>query len=63
MLVSEKGFEPWILDKDEFRLLDLRASVGVGLRLGPLSFDFAKKTDLKRFGKGYKFHFGLGQSF
>jgi hypothetical protein len=62
-IVSGKGFEPWISDKDGFRLLDLRASVGVGLRLGPLSFDFAKKTDLKRLGKGYKFHFGLGQSF
>ena len=63
LIVSQKEFEPWISDEDGFRLLDIRASVGFGFRLGPLSFDFAKKTDLKSFGKGYKFHFGLGQDF
>ncbi len=62
-IVSQKEFEPWISDEDGFRLLDIRASIGFGFRFGPLSFDFAKKTDLKSFGKGYKFHFGLGQDF
>jgi len=62
-ILLEKQFKPWITDEDGFRLMDLRASVGLGIRLGPLSFDFAKKTDLRSFGKGYKFHFGLGQDF
>lgn len=62
-ITYKKQFEPWVSDGDGFRLMDLRASVGLGFRLGPFSFDFAKKTDLKSFGKGYKFHFGIGLDF
>jgi outer membrane protein assembly factor BamA len=56
-------FKPYVSDEDGFRLIDLKASVGLGFRLGPLSFDFAKKTDMRKFGKGFKFHFGIGQDF
>lgn len=60
-------FKPWVNDDKGFRLVDIRSSVGVGVRIGlgllSLSFDFAKKTDLHNFGKGYKFHFGLGEEF
>lgn len=62
-IVSDKPFEAWISDEQGFRLMDLKASVGVGFRIGPLSFDFAKKTDLRRFSRSYKFHFGIGQDF
>ena len=62
-IVSDREFDPWTRDKDEFRLLDLRSSVGAGFRIGPLSFDFARKTDLRDLGSGYKFHFALGQEF
>ena len=60
-------FKPWVRDDRGLRLLDLRASVGAGFRIGlgfySLSFDFAKTTDFRKLGKGYKFHFGLGQEF
>jgi hypothetical protein len=60
-------FKPWISDDEGFRLMDLRASIGTGFRIGlgslSLSFDFAKKTDLRDLGSGYKFHFGLGQEY
>jgi len=63
----DSEFKPWIRDENGFRLLDIRASVGAGFRVGlgllSLSFDFAKKTDLRDFGDGYEFHFGLGQEF
>jgi Tol biopolymer transport system component len=62
-ILLKDQFKPWVSDEDGFRLMDLRASVGLGIRLGPLSFDFAKKTNLRSLGKGYKFHFGLGQDF
>jgi Tol biopolymer transport system component len=62
-ILYKKQFEPYVSDKDGFRLADLRASVGLGFRLGPFSFDFAKKTDMQTFGKGYKFHFGIGSDF
>jgi len=49
------------------RLDDLKGSVGVGLRLrlGVLSLDFAaaRHTDLRSVKPGYKYHFGLGQAF
>ena len=63
----EEQFKPWIRDDDGFRLLDIRSSIGAGFRIGlgaiSLSFDFAKQTDLRNLGSGYKFHFGLGQEF
>ncbi|MFC1712961.1 peptidase MA family metallohydrolase [Candidatus Poribacteria bacterium] len=62
-IVSDKQFDPWINDEAGFRLLDLRSAIGAGFRIGPLSFDFAKKTDLRDLGDGYKFHFALGQEF
>lgn len=66
-IIADRQFEPWIKDKEGLRLLDLRSSVGLGFRIGlgfiSLSFDFAKTTDFREFGKGYKFHFGLGQEF
>ena len=62
----DSQFKPWDTAKG-FRLADLRASVGAGFRIGlgllSLSFDFAKKTDLRDLGSGYKFHFGLGQEY
>ena len=49
------------------RLDDLKGSVGVGLRLrlGVFSLDFAaaRHTDLRTVKPGYKYHFGLGQAF
>ncbi len=49
------------------RLDDLKGSVGVGLRLrlGVLSLDFAaaRHTDLRSVKPGLKYHFGLGQAF
>ena len=62
-IVSDKQFDPWIRDEDGFRLLDLRSAIGAGFRIGPLSFDFAWKTDFYKLGDGYKFHFALGQEF
>jgi hypothetical protein len=66
-ILFEDQFKPWIRDSKGFRLVDLRSSVGAGfsIRLGllSLSFDFAKKTDLRKLGSGYKFHFGLGQGY
>ncbi len=66
-IVFETQFKPWTRDDQGFRLMDLRASVGAGFRIGlgllSLSFDFAKQTDLDNFGSGYKFHFGLGPEF
>jgi Tol biopolymer transport system component len=60
-------FKPWVRDDKGFRLVDLRASVGAGFRIWlgffSLSFDFAKKTDFRKFGEGYEFHFGMGQDF
>ncbi len=49
------------------RLNDLKGSVGVGLRLrlGVFSLDFAaaRHTDLRTITPGFKYHFGLGQAF
>ena len=59
----DSGFDPWIREEGGFRLLDLRSAVGAGFRIGPLSVDFAKKTDFRNLSGGYKFHFGLGQEF
>jgi len=63
LITYKEQFKPYVSDKDGFRLVDLRASVGLGFRLGPFSFDFAKKTDLQKFSKAYKFHFGIGSDF
>ncbi len=59
----DEDFKPWIRDEQGFRLVDLRSAIGAGFRIGPFSFDFAKKTDFNKLGKGYKFHFGYGQEF
>ncbi len=66
-ILFDTKFKPWVRKEDGFRLVDLRSSIGAGFRIGlglfSLSFDFAKKTDLRNLGSGYKFHFGLGQEF
>ena len=67
-IISDSEFEPWVKEeKGGYKLLDIRSSIGAGFRIGlgmiGLSFDFAKKTDLRDLGSGYEFHFGLGQEF
>lgn len=58
-----------LLERDGYRirLIDLKGSVGVGLRLrlGVFSLDFAaaRHTDLTSIEPGFKYHFGLGQAF
>ena len=58
-LVQRNGFK--------VRLIDLKGSLGVGLRLrlGIFSLDFAaaRHTDLRSIEPGFKYHFGLGQAF
>jgi len=63
LILDKKQFSPYVSDEDGFRLVDLRASVGLGFRIGPFSFDFAKKTNMQTFSKKYKFHFGIGLDF
>ncbi len=50
-----------------FRLDDVKASIGLGLRLqiGLFSIDFAaaRNTDLIELEPGFKYHLGLGQAF
>ena len=52
---------------NRYRLDDVKASIGVGLRLqlGLLSLDFAvaRRTDLVTLDPDAKIHFGLGQAF
>ncbi|MBD3182638.1 BamA/TamA family outer membrane protein [Candidatus Poribacteria bacterium] len=63
----EQQFKPWVIDNGKITLKDLRSSIGLGFRIGSgslaFSFDFAKKTDLRRLGEGYEFHFGIGPEF
>ena len=63
LISYDEDFKPWIRDRGGFRLVDIKSAIGAGFRIGPFSFDFAKKTDFNSLGKGYKFHFGYGQEF
>ncbi len=53
--------------QNRIRLDDVKASIGIGLRLrlGLFSIDFAaaRNTDLTRLEPGIKYHLGLGQAF
>jgi Tol biopolymer transport system component len=64
---SENRFHIFRREKNRYVLDDVKASVGVGLRLqlGLLSLDFAvaRRTDLATFDPDERLHFGLGQAF
>lgn len=63
----ENPYNMYNRDGLRIRLDDVKGSVGVGLRLrlGVLSLDFAaaRHTDLRSVKPGFKYHFGLGQAF
>ncbi len=64
---SENRFNIFVREENRIRLDDAKAAVGIGMRLqlGLFSIDFAaaRHTDLTRLEPGFKYHFGLGQSF
>ena len=64
---SDNPFEIFHWENNRIRLDDVKASIGVGLRLqlGLFSIDFAaaRNTDLTRLEPGFKYHLGLGQAF
>ena len=63
----DNPFQALRRDGNRIRLIDIKGSVGVGLRLrlGLFSIDFAaaRHTDLASIKPGFKYHFGLGQAF
>ena len=63
----ENPFNIIVRERNRIRLDDVKAAIGVGmrLRLGLFSVDFAvaRNTDLTRLEPGVKYHFGLGQAF
>ena len=63
----ENPFTIVVWEKNRLRLDDVKAAIGVGLRLqlGAFSVDFAvaRLTDLTRLEPGIKYHLGLGQAF
>lgn len=64
---SDNPFEIFHWENNRIRLGDVKASLGLGLRLqlGLFSIDFAaaRNTDLTRLEPGFKYHLGLGQAF
>ena len=64
---SDNPYQMFQREGFRIRLEDLKGSVGVGLRLrlGVFSLDFAaaRYTDLRSIKPGFKYHFGLGQAF
>ena len=63
----ENPFNIFVREENRIRLDDVKAAIGVGMRLelGLFSIDFAaaRHTDLTRLEPGFKYHFGLGQAF
>ena len=63
----ENPFTIFVWENNRLRLDDVKASIGIGLRLqlGVFSVDFAaaRLTDLTRLEPGIKYHLGLGQAF
>ncbi len=63
----DNPFQALRRDGNRIRLVDIKGSVGIGLRLklGVFSLDFAaaRHTDLASIKPGFKYHFGLGQAF
>ena len=63
----ENPFNIFIREENRIRLDDVKASIGLGMRLelGLFSIDFAaaRHTDFTRLEPGFKYHFGLGQAF
>ncbi len=63
----EDPFTVFVWENNRLRLEDVRASIGMGLRLqlGVFSVDFAvaRLTDLTQLEPGIKYHLGLGQAF
>ena len=63
----ENPFRIFVWEKNRIRLQDVKAAIGIGLRLqlGVFSVDFAvaRLTDLTRLEPGIKYHLGLGQAF
>ena len=64
---SEDPFRIFVWENNRLRLEDVKAAIGIGLRLqlGVFSVDFAaaRLTDLTALEPGIKFHLGLGQAF
>ncbi len=63
----ENPFSIFVWENNRLRLDDVKASIGIGLRLqlGVFSVDFAaaRLTDLTGLEPGIKYHLGLGQAF
>ena len=63
----DNPFRVFVWENNRLRLDDVKASIGIGLRLqlGVFSVDFAaaRLTDLTRLEPGIKYHLGLGQAF
>lgn len=63
----ENPFTIFVWENNRLRLDDVKASIGIGLRLqlGVFSVDFAaaRLTDLTGLEPGIKYHLGLGQAF
>ena len=63
----EDPFTIFVWEENRLRLEDVKASIGIGLRLqlGLFSIDFAaaRHTDLTGLEPGMKYHLGLGQAF
>ena len=63
----ENPFNIFVWENNRLRLDDVKASIGIGLRLqlGVFSVDFAaaRLTDLTGLEPGIKYHLGLGQAF
>ena len=63
----EDPFTIFVWEENRLRLEDVKAAIGIGLRLqlGLFSIDFAaaRHTDLTGLEPGMKYHLGLGQAF
>jgi outer membrane protein assembly factor BamA len=63
----ENRYKALIRTGNKIQLVDIKNSVGIGLRLKlglfDLNFDIAKRTDLSKIYPKTRFHFGLGQEF
>jgi len=63
----EKPYNPCDIVDGNIKLVDIKGSIGVGLRLHlgyfTLDFDAARRTNIMKIEPGVIYHFGLGQEF
>lgn len=64
---DKKPYKPWKIVDNHVELVDVKGSIGIGLRLHlgyfTLDFEAARRTNIAEIKPGVVYHFGLGQEF